>query len=130
MAGWQLVRRGLFLLGIALCCLLVFALFFALSIRTGIAVPFRWVMLGLFTGILVYSLVKTQRQYWRRIGFWLVCLAAIVTHLAIFVPLLSMYPNFRPIWLIPAVVAEAAFFGSVSDLLLRDPKASGKNDSA
>jgi FtsH-binding integral membrane protein len=104
-------------LGIALACLTAFTLIFALSVRTGVVIPFRWVMLGLFTCVLIFAMIKAQRKNWDRPIFWLVC-AAVGVHLSVFIPLLRMYPEFGPIWYVPIVIGEATFFGTTLDLVL------------
>jgi hypothetical protein len=55
---------------------------------------------------------------WDRPIFWLVCAAAVGVHLSVFIPLLRMYPEFRPIWYVPIVIGEATFFGTTLDLVL------------
>jgi FtsH-binding integral membrane protein len=60
MTLWQAVRRIFLYLGIALACLAAFTLIFALTVRTGVVIPFRWVMLGLFTCVLIFAMIKSN----------------------------------------------------------------------
>jgi xanthine/uracil permease len=114
----QIVRRLFRDIAIALVSLAVFSLIFALSIRTHIVIPFRWIMLAAFAGVLMFVLVKTHRDDWGRPVFWLICAGVLVAHLAVFIPVLRAYPEFRPIWWVPVVVVEGGFFGPICDTVL------------
>ena len=94
----QIVRRSFLYLGLAIVPLAIFSLFFFLSIATHIIVPFRWVMLAVFTGLLLFTIIKTDREYWNRPFFWLTCGCVLAFHLALFIPLLRNYPEFRVVW--------------------------------
>jgi hypothetical protein len=110
------VRRSLFYLGLAIASLAIFSLIFAISMH--VTLPFRWVTMAVFTGILLFTLVKIKRPYWKRRLFWLICTGVLVVHLAIFVPILRSYPGFRLVWWIPILTVEAAVFSVISDLLM------------
>jgi hypothetical protein len=105
-------------LGLALASLAIFTLIFILSIRTHIVIPFRWVGLAGFAGVLMFAIIKTDEEYWNRPAFWLICVGVLVVHLAVFIPVLRSYPEFRLAWWVPIVIAEAAVFGVMCDMLL------------
>ncbi len=116
-----MVRRIFLYLGLALASLIVFTLVFALSVRTHIVVPFRWVMLTTFTAVLVAATVQGSRKYWRFVAFWFILSGLLCLHLVIFILVLRNFPDFKVIWYVPAVIIEAGIFGTVYDLLLADP---------
>jgi hypothetical protein len=117
MSFGHIVRRLFLYFGLALAALAIFSLIFALSVRTHIVIPFRWVMLTLFTGLLLYTMIKTDRTLWAVPGFWLLCFGFLGIHLAVFISVLRIYPDFRPVWYVPVVVAEAGVFGAFVGLL-------------
>ena len=117
----KIIRRLLLYIGLALGCLAVLALVVFVSVHTGMAIPSRWVMLTVFTGVLLFSMFKYYRGYWSRPAFWLSCAAVLAVHLAIFIPVLRAYPEFRPFWFVPIVVIEAALAGAICGPLLRRP---------
>ncbi len=71
-----------------------------------------------FAGVLIFAMIKTYREYWNRPAFWLICAGVLIVHLAVFIPVLRTYPDFRLVWWVPIVIAEAAVFGIICDLLL------------
>jgi hypothetical protein len=114
----KVIRRILLYLGLAFASLVVFSLVFALSIRTHIVVPFRWVMLATFTGVLVAATVQGSRKYWRMVAFWFILAALLCLHLLAFILILRNFPEFRIFWYVPVVILEAGIFGAIYDLLL------------
>jgi hypothetical protein len=114
----RIVRRFFLYLGLALASLAVFTLVFALSIRTHIVVPFRWVMLTTFTVLIIIAMINGYRRYWARPAFWLIAAGMLTIHLTVFIVILRNYPEFRPVWFLPAVIAEGGAFGVICGLLL------------
>jgi hypothetical protein len=114
----QIVRRLVLYFGLAVVSLAIFSLIVFLSVRTHIVVPFRWVGLAGFAGALLFAIIKTNREYWNLPAFWLICAGILIVHLAVFIPVLRAYPDFRFIWWVPIVIAEGAFFGALCELLL------------
>jgi len=125
MSFGTIIRRSLLYLGIALASLAVFALIFLLSVRSGLSVPFPWVMLGVFSGVLVFCMLKYFRPFWNRPALWLCCAGVLVVHLAIFIPILRSYPEFRPVWFVPIVIVEAAAAGAICGPVVRGPGETG-----
>ena len=117
----QIVRRLFLYFGLALAALAIFALVFALSIRTHIDIPFRWVMLATFTCVLLLAMIKTYRRYWNRKAFWFACFGLLLVHLAVFIPVLNSFPDFRPFWWVPIIIAEGGIFGATVGLLVQRP---------
>ncbi len=114
----QIVRRTFVYVGLAVASLAILSLVFALSICTHISVPFQWVMLAVFAGVLFFAIVKTDREYWNRPAFWFLCTAALTVHFGIFVPVLRGYPDFKAIWWVPIVIVEASIFSVIFEMLL------------
>lgn len=115
-----IIRRSLLYLGTALASLAIFALIFFLTVRSGTSVPFRWVMLTVFSVALLFIILKYYRAFWNRPALWLCCAGVLTVHLAIFIPILRSYPEFRPLWFVPIVVVEAAIAGAICGPLLRN----------
>lgn len=118
----HIVRRLLFYLGLAVASLVILSLIFAVSISMHVTLPLRWVMLAAFTGVLLFTMVKTDRAYWNRPVFWLICVGVLVVHLTVFIPILRSYREFRSVWWVPIVLVEASVFGPLCDLLLLCPR--------
>jgi len=114
----KIVRRISLYLGLALASLAILALVFALSVHTGILVPFRWVGLAMFTVVLIVATVQTSRNYWRRVAFWVILAVLLCVHVFGFIFILQRFPDFRVAWYVPVVIVEAGIFGGVYDLLL------------
>ena len=100
------VLEGLKLLGIALGCLLVFAAVFAISVKTGIAIPKRWFGLCLWTGFLIWIICRQFKQHLRQVKFWITFLSLLVIHMFAFVVVLQRYPEWGLGWFMPIVVIE------------------------
>lgn len=105
-----IVRRFVFYLGLALAALALFTLVFALSIRTHVVVPFRWVMLAVFTVVLAVAMIKACKRYWARPVFWLSLAGFLGIHLTVFIELLHSYPDFRVFWFVSIGMVEGAVF--------------------
>jgi hypothetical protein len=103
--------------GIAIASLAAFALFFALSIRTGVVISGRWIGLTVWTVVVFGVVVRSRRKYWTRGTFWLATASILTVHLLAFTVVLSTYPLWRPVWFIPIAIVEAGLFGAVLDAL-------------
>jgi hypothetical protein len=120
LSGWSLgkvVRRLFLCLGLAIAFLAVFSLLFILSVRTGIEIPFRWVGLAMFTSLLLWALLRSYKDYWRRPTWWLALASLLALHLLVFVPILQRYPKWSVIWFLPVVVVEVQIFSLILDRL-------------
>jgi lipoprotein signal peptidase len=113
-----MLRRLLLYVGIALVCLAATGLILALSIRTGISVPGRWVGLILWTLLVFWVIVSRRREYWARLSFWLAAAGLLAGHLLAFMVILNNYPQWRPIWFAPVAVVEAGALGGILDALM------------
>jgi hypothetical protein len=118
----KILRRSLLYLGLALASLMVFSLIFILSVRGHISVPFLWIMLAVFTAVLAFTVVQSSREYWSKTSFWITCAVALAVHLAVFIPLVRLYPDFRPFWFVPIVIVEAGIFGMICDFILNQQR--------
>src|SRR6266550_8062448 len=106
----KIVRRLFLYLGLAVASLVIFSLIFALSVRTQISIPFSWIMLAIFTAVFAFTIVNSSREHWTRVSFWFTFGGALVAHLAVFIPLVRLYPEFKPFWYVPIVIVEAGIF--------------------
>jgi RsiW-degrading membrane proteinase PrsW (M82 family) len=111
----EIVHRAFRYTAIALAAFVAIVLFVVLT--HGAEVPFHWVFLGLFTSGLFWITVKQSREYWRHPGFWVVMGALLGLHLVIFVSILRVYPDWRPLWFVPTITIEAGLFGALLFLL-------------
>ena len=93
MTTWEILRRLLFYVGLALACLIALGLVAALSVRTGIVVPGRWVGLTLWTIVVFWVVLKARRKYWARSAFWLAAGGLLAVHLLAFAAVLWGYPQ-------------------------------------
>ena len=114
----RIVRRSLLYVGLAVAFLIILSLIVALGVKEHISVPGQWFFLAWWTGALAYVITKESREYWRRVSFWLIFVCAMAAHLALFIPILRAYPEFRPIWFWPIVIVEAGIFGAICEMLL------------
>jgi hypothetical protein len=113
----RIVRRLLFYLGLALAGLAAFALLFAISVRTGIVFPFRWVALAMYTSILFYAVAKPFRNLWKHAPFWFSLGGLTVVHVLAFSLVLRVYPQWPLLWYIPVIAVEAILFSTILDML-------------
>jgi hypothetical protein len=115
-----LALEGLKLLGIAVGSLIIFALFFFLSIKTGIVVPGRWVALGYWTGFLILLICRQYKRYLKHVKFWFTFLCVLLIHVIAFIAVLQRYPDWRLIWYVPVVIVEAQCIGTALDAVMRN----------
>ena len=114
------VLEGLKLFGIAVGCLLIFALVSFISIKTGIVVAWRWIALSYWTGFLVWLLCRLHKPNLKQVKFWLTLFCLLLIHVIAFAAVLQRYPEWRLIWYVPIVVIEALCMGLVLDAVMRD----------
>ena len=105
--------------GLAFASLFLLTILFALGIHFGIVGKFRFIWVGfvLYTGLLFWVVVRQFRPHWYRWNFWLAALAFLVTHGLIFVNILRVYPDWRPIWFWPTTMLEAVAIGGTIEWL-------------
>ena len=116
----RIIRQSFVYLGIAITVLIAIAGAVFLNLRTDIAIPRQWIAFSVFTVILAFAMVKTYRRYWKRPAFWLALAALLAIHLAVLIPIVERFPEFKPIWYIPVMVAEGATFGVVCSILFNE----------
>jgi hypothetical protein len=114
----RILRRSFLYLGLAVGSLIIFTLIFALSVRTHTSIPGPWIMLAVFTAVLAFALIKPSRGYWKCTSFWLICAAELAVHVTVFIYLLRLYPQFKPVWFVPIIVVEAGIFGAICSVTL------------
>ncbi len=110
--------EGLKLLGIAVGCLIIFALILFISIKAGIAVEWRWIALSYWTGFLIWLVCKLNKANLRQVKFWVTLFGLLLVHVIAFVVVLQRYPEWRLIWYVPIVVIEAPCMGMVLDAIM------------
>ncbi len=113
-----IIRRFFAYVGLAVASLAILSIAFALIVRSRLSVPFQWVYLAIFTGVLAFGIVKPSRKYWPRVSFWFTGAAALTAHLAVFIPLVFHFPDFKPIWYVPIVIVETGIFGMICEIML------------
>jgi apolipoprotein N-acyltransferase len=124
----DIVRRLLLYFGLAFAFLAVFAIFFALVVRTGHAADMDaafsggWIGLAIYTALLFWIIVRQSREYWQYVGFWLAVAGLLAVHLMAFVVILRSFSTWRVIWFMPIVIVEAGMFGAILFLLFSGRK--------
>ena len=113
-----LALEGLKLFGIAVGCLIIFALILFISIKTGIAVAWRWIALSYWTGFLIWLILRLNKANLRHVKFWVTLFCLLLIHVTAFVVLLQRHPEWRLIWYVPIVVIEAPCMGMVLDVVM------------
>ena len=117
MASEKIVGRSLRYIGVALLAFL--GLFIAVVASNGARDLPDWLTVGVFSAGLCWITIKQAKQYWHRVAFWFAMTVMLTIHLAIFLAILRIYPDWRPIWFAPIVLGEGAFLPPVLLLLLR-----------
>jgi hypothetical protein len=122
--GW-VVGRLLLYIGLAVGALVVFTLFFALSIHFGIAgkISGGWIGFVGYTGLLFWITLRKSRQRWSHWSFWFAIACLLTVHSLAFVAILRIYPQWRMIWFWPITVAEAGLFGGTLAWLFPERRA-------
>jgi hypothetical protein len=104
------VRRIFLYFGLALAFLTVFALVFALSIHTGIVIPYRWFGLAFWTPLLFWWVIRPLKRHWKRPAFWGAVSGLLVLHLLASIAALVRFPQWPMIWFVPVSIVEAGLF--------------------
>lgn len=117
-----LLLESLKLLGIAVGCLVVLAIAFFLSVKTGIVIPGRWIGFCFWTAILIWFLCQRFKRRPTTAKFWIGLLSLLLIHLMAFIVLLQRYPDWRAarfmlIFIIEAPCAALVLETFVSDKL-------------
>jgi hypothetical protein len=111
-------RRAFRYTAIATIAFVALVIFVVLASRAKIPLPSdAWIFLAVFTGGLFWTTAKTSREYWSRPRFWLAMAGLLGVHLLVFIPVLRVYPEWRPIWFVPILIVEAGSFGAILFLL-------------
>jgi hypothetical protein len=110
--------EGLKLFGIAVGCLIIFALVLFISTKAGIAVAWRWIALSYWAGFLIWLICRLNKANLRQVKFWVTLFCLLLIHITAFVVLLQRYPEWRLIWYVPIVVIEAPCMGMVLDAVM------------
>jgi hypothetical protein len=79
-----------------------------------------WSGFVFFTGFLFWIHVRYSRALWHRRKFWLLTLAVLIIHCAVFGAILRVYPEWRAIWFLPIVSVEAGMIDVLFVLLVRE----------
>jgi hypothetical protein len=114
-----LTLEGLKLFGIALGSLLVLAVVFFVSIKTGIVVPVRWVGLCGWTGLLIWFICKQCKRHIRQARFWVTFLGLLLIHVIAFIAALQKFPEWRLAWFALIFIVEAPFLVIVIETVIR-----------
>ncbi len=114
----KIVRRFSLYVGLAVAALVLLAAALAISVHTGLTIRAQWGWLAMYTVLLIWVVIKTYQRYWRRPAFWFALAGLLGIHLTLFIVLLRNFPEFKPLWYIPAVMAEGAGFGVTCGILL------------
>jgi FtsH-binding integral membrane protein len=111
--------KGLKLFAIALGCFLVLLTVAFLSVKTGITVPKRWFGLCIWTGLLVFFVLRRYKKHLKQTKFWLIFLGFLLIHLLAFILILRWYPNWGLGWFVPIFIVEAPFVVLAFEFLLQ-----------
>lgn len=106
--GW--LTEGLKLLGIALGCLAVFAVFFFVWVKTGLVrihIPRPRFFLFGWTCFLFWFVCRQLRNDIGRLRFWVALAAVLSVHVCVFVMVLNRYPAWPPVWFMFTSMIEA-----------------------
>ena len=113
--------EGLKLLGIALACIVLLAVIFAVLSKTGaLAHPVGrgWFGFVPWTGVLVWMICKEFKSELRRVRFWITFLSLLSIHVIAFVALLLRYPEFGLVWFVPITILEALCMDFVLEVIV------------
>jgi hypothetical protein len=115
----RVVRRLPLYFGLAFASLLAFSIVFAIGVHFGMVGKFRfiWVGFAAYTGLLFWVVVRQAKPHWYRPNFWFVIFGLLAIHCFVFVSVLRVYPEWRPIWFWPTTVIEAGAIGGFLEWL-------------
>lgn len=111
--------EALKLLSIAIASLVVIAIVVVVSAKTGIVIPARWCGLFFWTCALLWIVCRQHKHHLRQGKFWVALLGLMSVHLAIFVPVLRAYPEWREALFPFAFVIEGTVILAALDKVLR-----------
>jgi hypothetical protein len=117
----KIVRRLPLYFALALAGLATIGLLVAISISTGIEIEGRWIGLAMFSCVLLWAMVRESRSMWMQPKFWMAVTGFLAIHLAVFVPILRSYPQWRVVWFAFITPPEAAVFGMSLDIFFAHP---------
>jgi len=124
----KVVRRSLLYLGLAFAGLIIAALLVVLTVYTGVdpQSTSHGIFLAIWTGFLLWWVIKSYRSLWKRVSFWVIISALLSVHLVAWLIVLRSYPHWPPLWFVPSVVIEGLLFGMFLDTIF---KIKTQNDS-
>jgi hypothetical protein len=114
------VLEGLKLFGIAVGCLIIFALILFISVKAGIVLAWRWIALSYWTSFLIWLICKLNEANLKQVRFWVTLFCLLLIHVTAFVVVLKRYPEWRLIWYVPIVVIEEPCMGMVLQVVMRN----------
>jgi hypothetical protein len=106
---WIFATEGMKLFAIAAGCLVVFAIAFFISVRTGLVrihIPARWFGLFYWTYALLWFVFQQHKRDLRLGRFWLALSAFLMLHVTTFAVVLRAYPAWPMIWFMFIFVIE------------------------
>jgi hypothetical protein len=113
-----LALEGLKLFGIAVSCLIVFALIIIVSIKHGIVIPHQWFALSVWTGFMIWVICRQYRPYLKHATFWLTLLSLMLVHTFAFIAILRRFPEWPMIWYWPVTLFEVPLMGVALNAIL------------
>lgn len=112
-----IVKKLLMYCALAFGSLALLVLALVVSRRAHVEISFRWVCLALFTACLIVFIVRQYRTAWTSIPFWMTLGLLVIVHLAVMVPVLRRFDEFKPVWFAVLMVLEVYAFGLIYDTL-------------
>jgi hypothetical protein len=107
------------LFGIALACFVIIGAVTLISLRYGIVIPSRWFGLCFWTGFVVWIICRQYKSNLRHVKFWVAFSILLAIHLAVFIVVLRMYPEWRMTWFPLVVIVEVPFIAMALQLYLQ-----------
>src|SRR5579872_1499430 len=99
--------EGLKLFGIALGCLVVLGGVTAISVKTGLVIPKRWIGLCAWTGLLIWFICKQCIRHLRAAKFWVTFLSLLLLHMMASIAVLQRLPELGLGWFALIFIVEA-----------------------
>jgi hypothetical protein len=106
----KLVSKFLLYVGIALLVVTAILAGAAISTEARVTFPVRWVAFAVWTGFLVFGMLKLNLPYLRKRSYWTAAFVFLGLHCLLFAYLLERFSNWRAIWFLPAIALELLFF--------------------
>lgn len=104
----RIFKKAVLYVGLAVAFLAFIGVIIFITRTTGFTIPFRWVGLVLFTGVLAWVIFSQFRYLTRKPRFWPAVCAIFAVHFVVLTGLLWYLPDWRLIWFIPVVFIEVA----------------------